>query len=190
MKRTFILFALFPLIMGSCQQDETAVAYNDLNSDAAVHALRFETVGGILEKESKSTRSNLTESSNDIDVAENPLIICEFGIGRPKHQCRGFGICEFKLFPKQNITKAEYDKFTQYGGVVETDINGQKYLKVLVSEDVDENLKPSLPALKIDDDFGSTDMNDVDDGLYTLKRGDYNFDASLGEHGGYKINIK
>lgn len=188
MKRFFIFLALFPLIMGSCQQEETAIAYGD--SDAAVRSLRFETVGDIIERASKSTRSNPTTSSNDIDVAEDPLIICEFEIGRPKRRCTGFGICEFKLFPKQNVIAGKYDDLIQYGGVVETDVNGQKYLKVLVSEDVSEYQRQSLPTLKIDDNLENTDINDVEDGSYTLKKGNYNFDASLGEHGGYKINIK
>lgn len=189
MKKIFIFIALFPLILGSCQQEETTTPYDD--SDATARLLRFETVGDVVNRTANSTRTALETSDIDAeDVAEDPLIICEFEIGRPKRNCRGFGICEFVLFPKQYVIDGQLDNLTQYGGVVETDLNGQKYLKVLVTEEVEESVIQSLPSLKIDENLKSTDINGDEDGGYVLKKGNYSFDSSLGEHGGYKINIE
>lgn len=145
-----------------------------------------------------STEFDLTESSHRytednivdfIKFEENPIIdsqrvniiIFSVKLHRSSRGCLyGFGFCKFKWFPG---FRALDDKEIIVG--ISDDCNDNCYFDLLI-EDYPEDMPLNLMNLNVDEDLTAFAFDDLEK-PYTIKKGVYNIDLTLGSKGGYRI---
>ncbi|MBQ4387833.1 MAG: hypothetical protein II822_09560 [Prevotella sp.] len=118
----------------------------------------------------------------------------EWGINVFNH-CFGYGvICKIDFYLDTDDDNVSVH-LSADEGVVNTDINGNKYIDFLFEETPDTT---DVPALIVSEDMETEVLvpseleeyvtNDIPEYL-TVPQGDYPYDSTLGTHGGYRIYL-
>lgn len=200
--KKMILFMVVATMLFSCQQEgNVSVSENEAASEALVRSLKFIPLDkrlSDLKVASADTRGSgkggkNTSKEGDEVSAEDPftIIVCSWDWGREKYDCeRGFGFCHFKWFPEfKNEIKVPTTSLPD-ASVIETDINGERYTDILLSEEVSLDIQKKLPALTIDKSLSWQDTLDTGEiKTLAIRKGKYRFDPNLGENGGYRVKI-
>jgi len=132
----------------------------NLNKEELLNSLRFE--------------NNQIDSKGGVNV-----VIFEVYIGRASQNCQsGFGFCNFTWFPD-----------FKDGGSINAQLesnDGENYIEVHFANEIPEGLTDEDLQIIVDDAL--TASNEQGDS-YTIIAGSYQIDRSLGEYGGYKIEL-
>jgi len=111
--------------------------------------------------------------------AEITIVISWDEWGRKSKDCNGAGLCNFKI----EVEKVE-DVFGKIA-YVKKDLNGNYYIDVAIDKDFE--FQDSDKLFYIDEDIINVDTNGV---KYILPKGNYKFNSSIGQLGGYRIPVK
>ena len=106
------LIACVSMAVISCSNEE--IITQEKETEEFVRNLKFQSLSERLNElkliKSKNTRNSLDINDESVeDMAENiNLVIFRFKIARKSLDCkRGFGVCDFKWFPKENYAEEE-----------------------------------------------------------------------------------
>ncbi len=135
---------------------------DDLNSDN--HTIR-ETV--------ENVKGSMIKKGEPV-----PAVDFSFILGRKSNRCKGFGVCEIVFLGLVIIDGPEKPVAS-----IQQKENGDFIAEFLLTEMINAPVEDS--TLYIDEDL----TEDYDGFRYTIKSGLYNLDNSLGEFGGYVINV-
>lgn len=212
MKHLFIgvLYVLGISIVQACSSKEEDMAL-DFNEEKFVSQIEFATWPS-------STRADGNPTIQPPKDGEGTSII-KVRIARKKKNCNsGFGLCDFKLFPKKKKDSASSDL-----AVTRVECNNEKYFEIqfdsvtntyyvnMLLAKVAPNTDYNLPSLKIEEDlywindeetqkeirdFMGEDIekNIINNDLlsaksYKIATGEIPFNGSLGLYGGYQIRL-
>lgn len=178
------------MLLSSCQQDESSYALATSAEDAA------REIGFISMDVSKSkSRSSVGVKIND-DL-EMSLIA---KIARPKTGCtKGFGLCDPKVVEfnsqddaaqelLQNIKESAADKYVCTTTCKIDSVGHGKVVFLLADEPKTQGLTAeTMPLFYVDEDVEQPVENNLRNTLIILN-GAYEFDQSLGTHGGYVVD--
>lgn len=206
------LFAAFCLlgigIMQSCSSEENQMV-PVLNEEEFASQIKFITYPSVI-----TTRNNPT-------IPPNPnrgTGIISARIARKSKGCNsGFGLCDFKLFPKKKstttraftIVPTEDTSVEEYFEIEYDNITNVFYTNMLLAEPVPNEFDDNIFPLSIDEDLywindemalneienfigESIDSETFDNGLlsakvYKIAAGEISYNASLGLYGGYQV---
>ncbi len=192
------------LMFTSCQQQEDVT--NDVEpSDDIARTFKYMSLEEQLALNQSETRASVHDDS---DYMKNNLtiIICRWKEwGRTSKNCRGFGLCEFEWFPKDN-KKLYDDKYINT--YLQTDKTGQRFVDLFLSAPIPNANPDEMPQLHIDKslkgELNKEAAGTVIDSLLNkgningvkiipdsliMRKGDYNYNPKLGTNGGYRIYL-
>lgn len=113
---------------------------------------------------------------------ERDLVIISFVPHKPSLNCMyGWGICHFRFLPGI----INYDNINV---PVTSEFNGGN-LNIFLSEDVSRYTQEEL-LLEVESDVYSEDPNSLMESSFKVVAGDYEYNSSLGQYGGYTILIE
>ena len=171
----FILMAL--VTFTSCSKDnETTETYDE---NAILTQLRFVDV---------NTRiANMQNAENQSRIK---IIIVEWDEwGRKRRNCKGQGLCNADWFPKNNRQAKRNTSTNGSATLLEFDSSLNKYyIDILLAETPPVEIPTDALSLRIDEDFELNVEDEISQNL-TFNQGDYVYDNSLGEFGGYRIYL-
>ena len=171
----FIFMAL--LTVTSCSDDNETTSTYDENSIAK--QLSFVDVDTrITNKQIKGTQSRVK------------IIIVRWDEwGRAKRECKGWGLCNADWFPQFNRTVQKSTSMNGSATLLEFDDSLNKYyIDILLAETPPAEIPTEALTLKIDENF-ELEVEDAISQNLTFNQGDYGYDGSLGEFGGYRIYL-
>lgn len=194
----------------SCSSEEEQMA-SKFDEDEFVSQIEF-----ITWPSSAMTKGNPTiEPPKDGDGQG----IISARIARKKKNCNsGFGLCDFKLFPKKKKTSTNTDIITtrsensnKYFEIKYDSITDTYYVNMLLANQLAPNIDCGMVSLKIDEDLywindeetqkeikefmGDSTSNDYfEKGLfdaksYKIAAGEIPYNEALGLYGGYQIKL-
>lgn len=212
--KCFFISALCLLGMGvmqSCSSEENQMT-SILSEDDFVSQVEFLTWPS-----SAFTKGNPTIEPNP----DRGTGIISARIARKSRGCNsGFGLCDFKLFPKKKKTSVDTGVLTSTRSIneenyfeVEYDsLKNVFYANMLLATPLPEKVGGNVFPLKIDEDLywvndeealkemedflgGSVDEGDFQNGLlsaqaYKISAGEIPYNASLGLYGGYRVVLE
>lgn len=164
------------LTVTSCSEDNEAV--NSYDENAIVKQLSFVDVNTrIANKQRKGTQSRVK------------IVVVRWDEwGRASKRCRGWGLCNADWFPGNKLVQ----KSTLPNGnatLLEFDDSSNKYyIDILLAETPPAEIPTDALTLKIDKNFELNVEDDISQNL-TFNQGDYIYNNSLGEFGGYRIYL-
>lgn len=165
------------LTFTSCSKDnETTETYDE---NAILTQLRFVDV---------NTRiANMQNAENQSRIK---IIIVEWDEwGRKKKQCRGWGLCNADWFPIANRQAKRNTSTNGSATLLEFDDSLNKYyIDILLADTPPAEIPTEALTLKIDENF-ELDVEEAISRNLTFNQGDYSYDDSLGEFGGYRIYL-
>lgn len=211
--KTKLLIALCSLgivLLTTCSSEEKNQLpknSSEMSEDEFVSLLKFNDLSSIV------TRGNPT-----IPPGNKTKGILSARIARKSKNCtKGFGLCDFKLFPKStSITEIERTiSPDEYLFEITLDEDSIYEVKLLLAQPLPENISPELASLKIDDDIywikdettmaeinkiitESTNSNvltiESQTGLfsataYKIEAEVIKYNPNLGENGGYSVKL-
>ena len=172
----FIFMAL--LTVTSCSEDN--VTSNGYDENSIAKQLKFVDV---------NTRISGKQNNTQAKALLKIIIVRWDEWGRASKQCRGWGLCNAEWFPK---TKKQAQKNTSTNGsatLLEFDNSLNKYyIDILLAETPPSEIPSDALTLKIDKNFELDVQSEISQNL-TFNQGDYPYDSSLGEFGGYRIYL-
>jgi hypothetical protein len=174
----FVFMAL--LTVTSCSEDNEVVNSYDENSIAK--QLSFVDVDTrIANQPSKRVEEVIPIVS---------IVIVEWDEwGRKKKNCDGWGLCNADWFPKQGISNRKSTSTNGGATLLEFDDSMNKYyVDILLAETPPAEIPTEELTLKIDEKF-ELEVEDAISQNLTFNQGDYGYDNSLGEFGGYRIYL-
>lgn len=169
------------------EMDEDAIAENIVNQ------LHFISVKDRLQGDLTRAIAVNEDSDADIPEASNDdfsIVIVSFDHFRKKTGCyKGFGICNVTWFPTETLPDAKIDSIGEFSSIVEKQDNGFLYMDVLLA--APPTVSEPLPDLKVDEDVTTTSVtrSNFNEEL-VIVQGNYSFDSTLGNFGGYRINVE
>ena len=171
----FVFMAL--LTVTSCSEDNETVTSYDENSIAK--QLSFVDVNTrITNKQAKGTQSK-----------DFIIIVSWDEWGRASKQCRGWGLCNANWFPQFKRTAQKSTSTNGSATLLEFDDSLNKYyIDILLAETPPTEIPTDALTLKIDENF-ELEVEDAISQNLTFNQGDYGYDNSLGEFGGYRIYL-
>ncbi|GAY28198.1 hypothetical protein PvtlMGM1_1498 [Prevotella sp. MGM1] len=203
MKNILMSTMLAVVMLASCSNEE--YVNNDTEpSDEVARTFKYMSLNDQLALNNSQTRTD--KVNPDYSEKNNvTIVICRWSEwGRTSRNCRGFGLCNFEWFPKN--TKLTYDKkyVTTY---LQQDENGKKFVDLFLSEPLKDINPEEIPNLHIDCNLTGTydkihadkiELDSIGNPVYaghiekmptslTMKKGDYQYNPSLGTNGGYRI---
>lgn len=106
--------------------------------------------------------------------------------GRASRNCDGWGLCNANWFPGE---EARLSSDNEKGSLLKFDNEKEKYyLDILLAEKVPSDISSYALTFKIDSDFELNAKKIIGQDL-TFKKGNYIFNSSLGDFGGYRIYL-
>ena len=105
--------------------------------------------------------------------------------GRASKQCHGWGLCNANWWPLVEGTPANGETATLLEKNVSTN---RYYIDLLLAQPVPSDISVEELTFKIDQDF----VLDIDQEIgkdLTFNQGNYVFESSLGDYGGYRIYL-
>ena len=184
------LIACVSMAVISCSNEE--IITQEKETEEFVRNLKFQSLSERLNElkliKSKNTRNSLDINDESVeDMAENiNLVIFRFKIARKSLDCKkGFGVCDFKWFPKENYAEEE-ESHEELSSILEVDDLGNKYMELRLGENVD-NI--NMPNFIVDEDVIGSHCENTENELI-IKQGHYIFDRNIGNFGGYRITIE
>lgn len=128
---------------------------------------------------SQVENSSLNESTVDNSTTAKKVIFYASWDewGRASRDCDGWGLCNFYSCwfceePGQYSGKVEVDDITNEGFL---------YITLDPTESIQNDAILGESIFYVDED--------IDNSIATIHRGEYDFDSTIGEYGGYKIDI-
>ena len=118
---------------------------------------------------------------------------------RPKYKClKGFGLCEFvvlgiKVVDMDNVLERERRKKDIYYAPLRVNkANNERYFNFYLSKSPEtEGIELSeMPPLTVDEMLETEFKNDSTTERYTILPGEYRYDPTLGEFGGFKVVVR
>ncbi|MCF6168773.1 hypothetical protein [Lutibacter sp.] len=105
--------------------------------------------------------------------------------GRKKKQCNGWGLCNAEWFPQNKSSN-----FSSGGAtLLEFDNSLDKYyIDILLDKTPPLEIPTDALTLKIDENF-DLDVQEIISQNLTFNKGEYFYDNSLSEFGGYRIYL-
>ncbi len=101
----------------------------------------------------------------------------EFTLGRKSRNCNGFGICRVEAFWVE-LYKGQKPKMdSKFTGII-LPSDAKAYL--VLANNIDDKIYTTI--LNIDEDINVNNK-------YIVKKGKYSLDKSIGEYGGYKLDV-
>jgi len=185
MKNTIkTLVLLFSIILISCNENEEVSTFDE----------------NTIAKELKFEKINLkTKKNSQTLMAKKKLVILSWDEwGRKSKNCGGWGLCNANWFYcvdendqevpcKDESKSAKSEQTNGLSVLLQYDTLKEKYyIEMLLSEPTE--ISTDLLSLKIDSSFDVKTKEAVGKDLI-FKNGDYNFDTSLGEFGGYRVYL-
>lgn len=150
-----------------------------------------------------------TVTSVDKPVLDSDIVILRLTIGRKSRGCRGFGICDFKLFPREThfIELVESLQDNEYIARGYYDAQDDKvYAELLLDKPAPDYVYPLLVEEDLywvkdeialeeihqytGEDYDISKDKLLDNDYYQIKADSIAFDSSLGENGGYQIVLE
>ena len=172
----FVFMAL--LTVTSCSEDNEAV--NSYDENAVAKQLSFVDVDTrIANKQSKGTESRL------------PILIIVVWDewGRASKQCKGWGLCNADWFPQFDRSSKKSTSTNGGATLLEFDDSLNKYyIDILLAVTPPAEIPTDALTIKIDENF-ELEVEDAISQNLTFNQGDYGYDNSLGEFGGYRIYL-
>tara|TARA_B110000114_G_scaffold78488_1_gene83171 strand:+ start:188 stop:733 length:546 start_codon:yes stop_codon:yes gene_type:complete len=171
----FVFMAL--LTVTSCSEDNEAV--NSYDENAIAKQLSFVDVDTrIANKQSKGIQSRV-----------KIIIVSWDEWGRASRLCRGWGLCNADWFPYFKRTAQKSTSTNGGATLLEFDDSLNKfYIDILLAETPPTEIPTEALTLKIDENF-ELEVEDAISQNLTFNQGDYSYDDSLGEFGGYRIYL-
>lgn len=137
------------------------------------------------EQNAKTTFIDVT-ATNSTSSKKGWWVIADWDWGRESRQCKsGFGVCHWDWFPGWRLVKTPLKD-----GQVRTPILFDETLKLHYVEFLVEEGSDKEDFLTIDNDLSMDVTIDDETEKITFGAGQYRFDESLGEYGGYRVNAK
>jgi hypothetical protein len=164
------------LLTSSCSKDKETISLYDENSIAK--QLKFIDVNNRI--------ANIHDKTQGKAMVK--IIIVRWDEwGRKKKNCAGWGLCNAEWFP--DLKKA--NSISSNGGatLLEFDDNLKKYyIDILLAETPSAEIPTDLLTLKIDENF-ELEVESIISQNLTFNQGEYFYDSTLGEFGGYRIYL-
>ncbi|MCF6214476.1 MAG: hypothetical protein L3J45_10685 [Flavobacteriaceae bacterium] len=155
----------------SCTSSDTPVG---INENTIAERLSFVDVNARIANKQNSQSKSLSK-----------IIIVRWDEwGRKKKQCRGWGLCNAVWFPKNKSASSN-------GGATLLEFDnslGKYYIDILLATTPPFEIPLDALTLKIDENFELNVQKAISKNL-TFNKGDYLYDKSLGEFGGYRIYL-
>jgi len=170
----FVFMAL--LTVTSCSEDNEV---NSFDENAIAKQLSFVDVDTrIANKQSKGTQSRF-----------KIIIVSWDEWGRASRQCRGWGLCNADWFPSAQRRAQKSTSTNGSATLLELDNSLNKYyIDILLAETPPSEIPTDALTLKIDENFELNVKSEISQNL-TFNQGDYPYDDSLGEFGGYRVYL-
>ncbi|MDK2771141.1 MAG: hypothetical protein KYX68_02760 [Flavobacterium sp.] len=139
------------------------------------------------EQNAKTTFIDVTSTSQNSSSAKKGWwVIADWDWGRESRQCKsGFGVCHWDWFPGWKLATTPLKD-----GKVRTPILFDDQLNIHYVEFLLEEGSAKEEFLTIDNDLSMDVTIDNETERITFGAGQYSFDASLGQNGGYRVNAK
>lgn len=125
------------------------------------------------------------------DQGGDGITIVTIKLWRKKYNCeRRLGICRVTFFAPNNQEDNDisFDSDREVSIAIPDDFTGGD-LNVYFSEDVSSYTSDEL-KLHIDEDIVADNSSDFFSDVFEIPQGLYNYDSSLGEYGGYTIQLQ
>lgn len=170
MKKIFIPIVLFGLIFISCSKDN--------NSASQQEGLLTPVYG-------KDISFSFAQTNfNKVEEPTIQLIDVVLDIGRKSRDCRGIGVCKFRVCVPKCMSAIDLNKQNVISGKLKLPLNNKnsstkKTMKIYLNNSLDSSFDSNF--------YIDSDM--VYDN-FILSKGVYKLDPSLGEYGGYEIPLE
>lgn len=113
-------------------------------------------------------------------------VIADWDFGRESRQCKsGFGICHWDWFPGWDRATTPLKEGKIRTPILFDDALGKHYVEFILEKD-----SAKEDFLTIDNDLSMDVTIDKETEVITFGAGEYKYDASLGENGGYRVTAK
>lgn len=200
------LIGIVTLAFASCSLDENLSSQKEFNEDEFASTVKFLPI------------SEIYTRSPTIPPNKKTTGIIKARIARASRGCnRGFGLCDFKLFPKNSEIYLEQSLEANEAlfEVRQDEITGEYIADMLLANPLPDNVSSDLIPIRIDnnlfwinDQETKAELNEVinmaydkqamiedcNTGLfakeaYEILNGEIKFDTSLGINGGYEVKL-
>lgn len=135
-------------------------------------------------------KTRISNAVNKQLLAKASIIIVEWDEwGRKARNCDGWGLCNADWFPelKKNVQKNNVNNGVKT--ILEYDNSIEKYyIDILLADTVPSDIPLEALTLKIDENF-ELDVQGAISRNLTFNKGDYPFDETKGDFGGYRIYL-
>jgi hypothetical protein len=109
--------------------------------------------------------------------------------GRKKKDCKGWGLCNADWFPQFDNAMQNPVKSNGSESILEFDPARQRYyFDILLAENPPAHIPVSELPLVVDEDIVLKLAQEIGNDL-SIKQGDYNYDQTLSQFGGYRIYL-
>ena len=109
--------------------------------------------------------------------------------GRAKKNCGGWGLCNAVWFPQPTDSEKSDSTISNFSTLLKLDsITGNYYIDIILSAPVPDDVPIELFPLRIDENFTFNVEEAIGKNLQ-FNEGEYPFDESLGEFGGFRIYL-
>lgn len=148
------------------------------------------TIGACTKSNNKITSTKNQSSSNNSKVSSKPSYHLFYATwkawGRKAKGCDGWGLCDFKACFSCTVDEAKETSRYVAPGQVNTETNkGNLTINLDPSDSASYQAITTQSPLYVDDDIISDDSNNV-----VIKAGIYPFNPSIGENGGYVLDVE
>lgn len=171
------------LTVTSCSEDDKPATVSSYDENTIAKQLRFVDI---------STRIANKQGNTRVKARGITIIIVEWDEwGRASKNCGGWGLCNANWFPQFKRTAQKSRNVSTNGGATLLEFDGslsKYYIDILLAETPPAEIPIEALTLKIDENFELNVKNAISKNL-TFNQGDYSYDNSLGEFGGYRIYL-
>lgn len=122
-------------------------------------------------------------------TSKEPIIIVEWDEwGRAKKDCGGWGLCNAVWFPGSSSEKSD-SLNNNFSTLLKLDLNtGNYYIDIMLSAPVPDDVPIELFPLRIDENFTLNIKEALGKNL-NFNEGEYPYNKSIGEYGGFRIYL-
>jgi len=191
--KKFCLFTIFVFSLLSCHQE--MLVTEGMYSDDFMSKLKFKTITEDKISTTRAVFKGLSEQSENTEydkIDDLSVGIFSVKIARPSTGCeKGFGFCNFKWFPNRDTASnlLENDLYKQ-SFILKCDEEGNKYVDLELSEKPADLDTDKMQPLVVEETLKSYNIVNGEQQKLVVPQGEYPFNSSIGQFGGYRINLK